>query len=243
MKHDEKTGDIVYGIHAVLEVLKAKKRQVHTVYTTREPIKAWAGIKKYIDEKKTKVSFVDKNILLRLAGSADHQGVAALVNPFGYRKSFFTPQKEQFILVLDRIQDPRNVGAIIRSAYCAGVDGCVLIKKSGCLLNAPAFKASAGLAEYMPIFVAQSSAHAAEMVSLAGYTTYAGALGGKNVRDVSFSAPCCVIVGNEASGIASEFKKKSTLVMLPQRNTDISYNASVAAGIMMFLAGTALGKI
>ena len=241
MKQDP-TLNTVYGIHPVLELLKAKKRPIATIYTTKEPIKSWNEISKLIPSK-IRVQHIGKDALARIAGSADHQGIVALATPFVYRTKPFDSAKEPFILVLDRIQDPRNVGAIIRSAYCAGIQGVILIKKGGCLINAPALKASAGLAEHMPIYLAASSASAQQELRAAGYSIYVGALGGEALQKVSFKTPCCLVVGNEATGIAPEFRKNSTLFMLPQRAKDISYNASVAAGIMAFWVSLSLGYI
>ena len=87
-----------------------------------------------------------RDVLNRLAQTTDHQSVVAWANPFNIRKKFFEPAKSPFLLLLDSIQDPRNLGAILRSAYCTGVDGVIICGKNSAPLNATALKSSAGLA-------------------------------------------------------------------------------------------------
>ena len=116
----QKDLDVIYGIHPVVEALKAKKRKVFTVYTTKPAPKAFAGIQRKLPSY-AEVRFVSKQHLEKLAGTTDHQGIVVLASPLQIRKKFFDPEKQPLIVMLDSIQDPRNMGAIIRSAYCANV--------------------------------------------------------------------------------------------------------------------------
>lgn len=241
-KNMNNTLTIVYGIHPVCEVARAKRRFFETIYTTREPIKAWRDIQKLLTPK-TRIVYVSKDQLTRIAGSEDHQGVVGITTPFAYRKSFFDVNKSPFILLLDRIQDPRNLGAIIRSAYCTGVDGIVVIKRSGVDITSVVIKSSAGLVEHCDIYQAPTVPAAVELLKKAGYTIYSGALGGTPIQQITFKQPCCIVVGNEGLGVASEFIKNGVSVMLAQREADISYNASVAAGILLFNVSLQLGRI
>jgi len=233
---------IVYGVHPVCEVARAKRRFFETIYTTKDPIKAWRDIQKLLTPK-TRIVYVSKDQLSRIAGSPDHQGVVGVTTPFAYRKNFFDTGKAPFILLLDRIQDPRNLGAIIRSAYCTGVDGIVVIKRSGVDITSVVIKSSAGLVEHCDIYQAATVPAAVESLKKAGYTIYSGALGGTPIQQVTFKQSCCIVVGNEGLGVASEFIKNGESVMLAQRDVDISYNASVAAGILLFNASLQLGRI
>jgi 23S rRNA (guanosine2251-2'-O)-methyltransferase len=173
-----------------------------------------------------------------MAESTDHQGVVAWVHPFGFRKKMFEPEKYPFLIMLDSIQDPRNLGAIIRSAYCAGATGIIMTKKNSAPLNAAAFKASAGLAERIEIYESSSAASAAQELKQAGYNLYLATFDGENALTCTFKQPCCIVIGAEGFGISKEILKSGTHVTLPQKTKDISYNASVAAGILLFLAGT-----
>ena len=91
--------------------------------------------------------------------------------------------------MLDGIQDPRNVGAILRSAYCTGAQGVVLVARNAAPLNAVALKSSAGLAEHLEIMVVPSAPAAVQELKAAGYNVYVAAFGGKNALEVRVSGP------------------------------------------------------
>lgn len=239
----QKYSDFIYGVHAVLELLSAKRRKVGTIYTTKNPIKHWNKIKKSLPDYVT-ISFVSRDVLTKMAGTSDHQGVLAYVAPFQYRKQLFDPEKESFVLVLDGVQDVRNMGAIIRSAYCTGVDGVVIAQKGGAPINAAAIKASAGLAEHVHVYLATTSASAVNDLQKKGYHIYLATLGkGENAASLDFKQPTALVIGSEETGVSPAVLKQGTRVLLPQRRSDISYNASVAAGILLFLVGVQVKKI
>ena len=147
--------NVVYGVHSILELLAAKRRKVSMVYTTQPFIKAWPRIQSLLPSY-IQVQYVDRNILEKIAGSSEHQGIVAIVQPFPFESKMFDVKKFPFLVVLDGIQDVRNLGAIIRSSYCAGVDGIILSGKNSAPLTAAAIKASAGLAEHSRIYIAPS---------------------------------------------------------------------------------------
>ena len=112
----------------------------------------------------------------------------------------------------------------------------VLCKKGGALLTPAVFKASAGLAEYLDIYVSSSINKAVLDLKQAGYNLYMAVVGnGKDATKINYQRPGCLVIGNEAIGIAKSVQKEGVLITLPQRSCDISYNASVAAGILLFL--------
>lgn len=231
-------GELIYGIHPVVELLKAKRRKLISIYTTKPEPKGFKEIQKYMPKYPVAIQYVKRDILNRMAETTDHQGVVAWVQKYSYRKKPFDPQKQPFIVLLDSIQDPRNVGAIIRSAYCAGADGIVLPQKNTAPLTATAIKSSAGLAEQSEVYLAPSSIHAAQELSQAGYELYLATFDGMNATECEFKKPMCIVIGSEGTGISKELLSFGTKVTLPQRSSDISYNASVAAGILLFLAAT-----
>lgn len=228
--------DMVYGVHPIIEVLKAKKRKIISIYTTKPLPEGWERIKSYLPKQSPMIQYVSRQVLDKMTGTADHNNIVAWVSPFKYSSKMFGPDSKPFILMLDGIQDVRNLGAILRSAYCAGINGVVLCKKGSAALTPASFKASAGLAEHLSIYVAPSAAYAAQEVKNAGYNVYMAVLDGKNATEVEFKRPLCLVIGNEAVGISKNIQSLGEKVTLPQRTADISYNASVAAGILMFLA-------
>lgn len=229
-------GEFVYGVHPVVELLTAKRRKVFELYTLKPEPKAWRQIAPLLPKYQVPVHHLTKLQLNQKLGTTDHQGVAALVAPFPVRKKFFDPEREPFLLLLDGVQDVRNFGAIIRSAYCTGVDGIIVCKKQGAPLTGAAMKASAGLAERMEIYEAPSVAAALQELKKVGYHCYVTALGGKqDATQLHYKQPLCVIIGSEGKGVSPESLKAGTVVTLPQKTDDVSYNASVAAGIILFM--------
>jgi len=161
------------------------------------------------------------------------------------RKKFFDADKQPFLVMLDGMQDPRNVGAIIRSAYCTGVDGVILLQKGASPITPTVLKSSAGLAEHTDVFIAPSAAAAVQELKKAGYAIYVSLLdaASKKLDTVSFSSPLCMVIGSEGAGVSAQAAQAGQHVYIPQRSTAISYNASVAAGILLYSAAQQIGKI
>jgi 23S rRNA (guanosine2251-2'-O)-methyltransferase len=236
-------GELIYGINPVVELLKAKRRKIISIYTTKPEPKGWKRIQEVMPKYPVPIQYVERDILNRMADSTDHQSVVAWVQSFGFRKKFFDPTKQSFLVMLDGIQDPRNLGAILRSAYCTGADGVILTKKGAAPLNAAALKASAGLAEYLEIYMAPSAVAAAQELKSAGYQMYMAAFDGKNATEIQYNMPLCLVIGGEGYGISPQIMNMGTHITLPQKSADISYNASVAAGILLFLVSSQHKKV
>jgi 23S rRNA (guanosine2251-2'-O)-methyltransferase len=234
-KNKKAVGELTYGIHPLLELLKAKNRKLIAIYTTKPVPKGWALIEKEMPQYPVQIQYVSRDVLTRMAETTDHQGVVSWVQPFPYRKKPFDSKIQKKLVMLDGIQDPRNLGAIIRSAYCTGMDGVVLCKRGAAPLNAVAIKSSAGLAEHMPIYEAASAQSAAQELKQAGYNLYLATLDGADATTCDYKEPMCVVIGGEGFGVTKAIYSMGTRVTLPQKTADISYNASVAAGILMFL--------
>ena len=228
-------GEIIYGIHPIVELLKAKKRKLFTLYTTKPAPKAWPEIEQLLPKYPVQIQYVSREKLNQLAGTTDHQSVVGLAAPFVYRTAFFDPQHAPALLMLDGIQDVRNIGAILRSAYCTGINGVIITQKRSAPLNAAAIKSSAGLAEHMHVYLAPSAPAAAQQLKEAGYHLYITNFKGEDATQIRYQQPYCVVIGSEGTGVSPSIFKYGTQVTLPQRSKDISYNASVAAGIMLFL--------
>lgn len=234
--------EIIFGIHPIVELLKAKRRPIRVLYTTQPAPKAWSSIKNVLPAH-IPVKYVSRDQLTKLAGTSDHQGFVAAVGQFPFRKKFFDPQRSPFLIFLDGIQDPRNLGAIIRSAYCTNVDGIILGKKNCAPLNAVAIKSSAGLAEHMEIYEAASIPAVIQELKQQGYQVYLAVFNGQDARTVDFKTPLCLVVGSEGSGISPQLLGSGQPITLAQKTADVSYNASVAAGILLFMISSMHKKI
>lgn len=226
--------EIVYGVHPVVELLRQKRRKVLDLFMLNPEPKAWMEIRDMLPKYPIRIHKMPKEALSQRLGTTDHQGIGAFVQPFPFRKKFFEPTKQPFLLLLDGVQDVRNFGAIVRSAYCTGVDGIIVCRKKGAPLSGAALKSSAGLAERMEMYQASSVANALQELKEAGYNVYVAALAKKaNAYTTQYKKPLCLVIGSEGKGVSPITLKAGTIITLPQKSKDVSYNASVAAGILL----------
>lgn len=235
MEKNSNQGEMLYGAHPIIEMLKAGKRKLISIYTTKPYPKSWMRLAPYLPKSVPNIQYVSKDVLDRMTGTTEHMSLVAWVSPYKFANKMFSPTKYPLILLLDSIQDVRNLGAILRSAYCTGVTGVVLCKTNSALLTPAAIKAAAGLSEHLDIYVATSIKQAVIEAKQAGYSVYMAVLNGENAMKVEYKNPACLVIGNEATGILPSVRKDGILITLPQRTPDISYNASVAAGILLFV--------
>jgi len=235
--------DVLYGMHPVQEALQAKRRKIYHIYTSKPAPKGFSALEAEISRRSIPITHCSREQLTHRAGTPDHQGIVAAVGPFPFRSKPFDSIKQPFLLLLDGLQDPRNVGAILRSASCMNVDGVIISQKASSPLTAAAVKASAGLSEHLEIMLAPSAGAAGQILEKAGYHLYVAHFGGQSLPEVSFKTPLCIVIGSEGTGVSAALTKKGTAVTIPQRKSTISYNASVAAGILLFAAAIQLKKI
>ncbi len=242
-KDKETKGELIFGIHPVVELLKAKRRKLISLYTTKPTPHAFEEIQKVWPKYPVPIQYVTREVLDRMVGTTDHQSVVAWTHEFPFRKVFFDPKKQKFLVMIDGVQDPRNLGAILRSAYCTGVDGAIIIKRGGAQLTGIAIKSSAGLSEHLEIYAAQSASAAIIDLKNAGYNVYLATFDGENAATYKYKSPLCAVIGGEGMGISKSILSSGIHVTLPQKTSDISYNASVAAGILLFLVATQQNKV
>lgn len=229
-------GEYIYGIHPVFEVLRQKQRKIYDIFIIDSDHATLKQIQALLPKYPVTIHKMKKETLSVKLGTFDHQGLGALVQPFVFRKKFFNPKEQPFLVLLDGIQDVRNMGAIIRSAYCTGVNGVIITKKKSAPITATTLKASAGLAERIDMYQVTSIEQALVELKQAGYTLYVTALSPKaNAFTLEYVKPLCLVIGSEGSGVSAATLKAGTIVTLPQKDSDVSYNASVAAGIVMSL--------
>lgn len=234
MDKKDRQQELIFGLHPIVELLKAKRRKIARLYTTKPTPKCWDDVARILPPS-VPIQYVPRDVLTRLAQSPDHQGLLAYVTPFPLRSKPFEAARHPFVLLIDGIQDPRNLGAILRSAYCIGVNGIIVLKKSSSPLTAIALKASAGLAEYLEIYQASTAMSAVQELKKNGYHIYLASLDGEDATKVQYQRPLCLVIGSEGRGISQEIARTGKTITIPQRQPDISYNASVAAGILLFL--------
>ncbi|MDF2668402.1 MAG: methyltransferase [Paenibacillus sp.] len=171
-----------------------------------------------------------------------HQGVVAQVTAYDYIELEELINKAQengnvpFLLILDEIEDPHNLGSILRTADCAGVHGVIIPKRRSVGLTATVSKTSAGAIEYVPVARVTNLAQTIERLKEAGiWIAGADVSGEQNVYKADFKMPLAIVIGNEGKGIGRLIKDKCDfLVTLPMQGRINSLNASVAASVLMY---------
>lgn len=235
-------GELIFGVNPVRESLQGKRGAYSLYVQIGASDHRVEKIIKLAEGRGVAVHRRDKQDLTRMCASSHHQGIALEVEPFRYADpddllaSIADSGKTGFLLVLDGIQDPHNLGALIRSAACAGCDGVIIPKDRACGVTAAAEKASAGAVETIPVAMVTNIAQSLEIMKKAGYWVY-GLAGeaGQSLYDVDFSGRVVLVIGGEGEGIRPLVRKQCDLLMaIPQYGGVGSLNASVAGGIALF---------
>ncbi len=201
------------------------------------------GILAKAREKQILVKEADRTKLDYLSGGAVHQGIVALAAAKEYSTvdeilSYAQSRNEPpFIVVLDELEDPHNLGAIIRTAECAGVHGVIVPKRRSAGLSYTVSKASAGAIEYMRVARVTNIANLIDELKEKGIWVYGADMNGTDYEQCDFSGACAIVIGNEGKGISRLVREKcDVIVSLPMKGKINSLNASVAAGILMYKA-------
>ena len=224
--------NIIYGIHPVNELIKSNKRKIFKIYIQSPTSQNILNILKNINKQKIEVIYCSKEKLGSICRNDDHQGIIAIAEEIRYSKKMFDPSKYSAILLLDKIQDPRNLGAIIRSANCFNIFAMIISERGGVHITPTVIKASSGLSEYMDIYIA-SSENGIKEAKNNGYNIYLTGFNGTSINNFEPKLPFCIVIGNEEVGISKNLYKYGETISIPQRNNNISLNASVAASIIM----------
>ena len=192
-------------------------------------------------EKGVVIKEVDKKKLDFMCGQGNHQGVAAYaaVHEYSSVEDIFALAEERgeapFIILCDELEDPHNLGAIIRTAETAGAHGVIIPKRRNASLTWAVGKASAGAVEYVPVARVGNLASTIDDLKKRGLWVYTADMDGQNWCETDFSGPVALVVGSEGNGVSRLIREKSDFVVsLPMKGKITSLNASVAAGILMY---------
>lgn len=233
------SGDLIFGRNPVIEALKSGAA-LDTIY-----ISGGGGslglIRSLAKEKGVVVKDVQDKKLTQLSGGASHQGVAASMACAEYVSidDILAVSAEKgtapFIIICDEIEDPHNLGAIIRTAETSGADGIIIPKRRSAGLNGTVFKTSAGAASYVPVARVPNLAAAVDELKERGVWIYGTDASGAEYTETDFTGACALVIGSEGFGISALIQKKCDfMVRLPMQGRINSLNASVAAGIFMY---------
>ena len=174
-------------------------------------------------------------------GGANHQGVAVMFAAQEYAtvEDMFalaeTRGEKPFLIICDEIEDPHNLGAIIRTAEATGVHGVIIPERRSASLNATVAKAACGALEYVPVARVTNIANTIDALKERGVWVFGADMDGDDYTRTDFDTPCALVIGNEGKGIgALTAKKCDAVISLPMCGKINSLNASVAAGILMY---------
>ena len=143
--------------------------------------------------------------------------------------------EKPFIIICDEIEDPHNLGAIIRTAEACGVHGIIIPKRRSASLNATVAKSASGALEYMKVARVTNIQNIIEMLKEKGVWVMGADMDGEDYASVDFDLPCALVIGNEGKGIGTLTAKKcDRIISLPMLGKINSLNASVAAGVLMY---------
>lgn len=241
---DNPQGDLVWGRHAVISTLEGE-RAVNKVWLLRslEKDSLFPLVRRLAKEKGATVQLTDRGKLDQLSGGQNHQGLVASVASQEYAELSDVIDKAKLhphplIVVLDGIEDPHNLGAIIRSAECAGAHGVVIPQRRSASLTGVVEKTSAGALEHMPVARVTNLPRAIEDLKDAGFWVVgAEASGDRWIYDVDMTGAMALVIGSEGAGMHRLVTEKCDFVAkLPLLGHTTSLNASVAAGVMLYEA-------
>ena len=236
--------DQVEGRNSVLELLESGK-DINKIFITRG--EKHGSINKIIaiaKEKKVIIVEKDKRQMDEMAQNQNYQGVIAIVPPFEYceiediLEEAKSKNEEPFVLILDGIEDPHNLGSIIRTAETAGVHGIIIPKRRAAGVNSTVNKVSAGAVEHMKIARVTNISDAIKKLKNAGLWICGTDINtDKYYYDQDLKGALGIVIGNEGSGISSKVKNNCDfLVKIPMKGKVTSLNASVSTGIIIYEA-------
>jgi 23S rRNA (guanosine2251-2'-O)-methyltransferase len=225
--------DVLYGRNPIHEALRAGRRPVHRIWATPA-----AATEPWLQGRKgVQVAVGDAEWIAARAGSDAHQGMVADVGPYPYANpGELLAARRPFLVVLDEVQDPQNVGAIARSAECAGATGLVLGRHRSAEVTPAVCKASAGAVEHLPVAVVRNIADYLREAKQAGTWVYGAAADGVDYRRADFGGAGVVLVmGAEGRGLRPRVRETcDALVSLPLRGRIDSLNVGAAAAVLLY---------
>lgn len=240
--YQEEREDIVIGRNAVMEALKGD-RTIEAIYVSNNKlegsINAIMGMAK---EQKILIKEVDKRKLDIMCDGETHQGVIAKVTPFKYSEvsDIFELAEEKgeapFIVILDEVEDPHNLGSIARTAELFGVHGIIIPKRRSASVTATVYKSSVGAIEHVKVAKVNNINSTIEELKEKGVWIYGADIRAEEYsHEVDYSGPCALVIGNEGRGMSKlTVQKCDKLIKIPMVGKINSLNASVAGGIMMY---------
>lgn len=233
--------NLIYGIRPVIEAIKAGKEVDKLFIQNGLKGELIPELRKLINEFQIPFQYVPIEKLNRMV-RANHQGVACYISEIAYQPiesllmSVFEKGETPLFIILDRITDVRNMGAISRSAVCAGAHGIIIPDRGGAPVNADAVKTSAGALNIIPVHKSHNIKTTIEYLKESGLKIVSvSEKGKKDYFTTQLTGPLALILGSEEDGVSGEYINRSDeVIKIPLQGEISSLNVSVAAGIILF---------
>ncbi len=240
-EQNKKNSDVIFGRNPVFEAVKSG-RSIESILVANG---SKGGTVSVILAKAKQQGIVIKEVnpkkLDYMCGSTNHQGIAAIaaVKDYSTVDEILDYAREKgedpFLLILDELEDPHNLGAIIRTAECVGAHGVIISQRRSAGLTYAAGKASAGAVEYEKVARVVNIPNTIEQLKEQGVWVYAADMDGGLYTDTDLTGPVAIVIGNEGKGVSPLVRKKcDAAVRLPMTGRINSLNASVAAGVLAY---------
>ena len=231
---------ILSGRNPVAEALKSE-REIEKILVQKGSTGSVGKIISLAKDRGIPIYYEEKSFFDKKAGGGFHQGVAAVISPYKYASveeilELAKSRKEApFIIILDELEDPHNLGAIMRSAECAGAHGVIVSKRRAAGITGTVAKTSAGAVEYLPCARVTNIAQTIDKLKELGVWIYACDMGGEIYYKQDLQGAIALVIGNEGSGISRLVKEKCDFTLsIPMTGRISSLNASNAGAILMY---------
>ncbi len=228
---------IIAGRHAVYHALKAGRRPVRRIWISQGgDDRSLSELRGLAEQRNVPIERAERRFFAQRVSVENHQGIAAEVAELGLLSlADLLTTEPQRVLLLDKIQDPQNLGALLRSAYAFGMEGVIFTKHESAPLSPVAIKAAAGAVEYLPLCRVPRLAGILDPVKEAGLWLYGGvAAGGENLWEQDLTSRIALVIGGEGEGLHQLVRRRCDhLVQIPLNEASDSLNASVAGGVLM----------
>ena len=224
---------LVYGRNVAKEILKKDKKVIKIILQEGFDDKE---INSLIEKGNFRVEYKSKRDIERLADGV-HQGIILDIPDYQYKELKYVLNNEpSFVVLLDHLEDPHNLGAIIRTCEAAGVDAIIMPKDRQVQINSTVMKTSVGTLDNMDIVSVSNLVNAIDTLKQNGFWVVGTALEDSvDYREIDYSGKIALVIGNEGSGMSQLVKKNCDFIAkIPMYGTTNSLNASVAAGIMIY---------
>jgi 23S rRNA (guanosine2251-2'-O)-methyltransferase len=236
-----KNNNMLYGMRPVIEAITANKEIDKLMLQQGLKGELVPELRKLINDRNIPFQYVPVEKLNRLY-RGNHQGVICFVSPVVFQPienlllAVYEKGETPLFLILDRITDVRNMGAIARSAECAGVHGMIIPEKGGAPMSADAMKASAGALSSLPVHRSSNLKQTIDYLKNSGLRIVAASeKGTANYYDADLTGPLAIVMGSEEDGVSGEYLRRCDEILnIPMKGSIGSLNVSVAAGILLF---------